>query len=96
MEVNPTGWFEEPQSFPGPSCCLPLPPPVTNSALASEEEHFITHYRRGANREKAIWEENLDPDSSGDFLSKYFYICKETSFCLHAAVMVIQAKSWQM
>ena len=54
------------------------------------------HYGQGADREKAIWEENLDPDSSGDFLSKYFYICKETSFCLHVAVMVIRAKLWQM
>lgn len=39
-------------------------------------------YSQGADREKNIWEENLDPDSSGDFLSKYFCICKETSFCL--------------
>lgn len=76
-----------------------LSPPASTSdspALAAQEEHFIMRYGRGADRETAIWEENLDPDSSGDFLSKYFCICKETSFCLHTAVMVIWAKSWQM
>lgn len=94
-EVNPTGRFEEPQSFPGASRHLPLPPPATSPASAAEEERFITHCGWGADREKAMWEENLDPDSSGDFLSKYFYICKETSFCLRAAVMVVWAKLWR-
>lgn len=73
-EVNATGWFEEPQSFPGRGHHLPLLPPATSPAWAAEEEHFIPPYGREAGREKAIWEENLVPDSSGDFLSKYCYI----------------------
>lgn len=73
--VIPTWPFKEPQ--------LPrLQPPALSPALAAKQEHFIMYYSQGADREKNIWEENLDPDSSGDFLSKYFCICKETSFCL--------------
>lgn len=82
--------------FPGRSRRLPLPPPAPSPASAAEEERLIVPYGWGADRGKAIWEGNLDPDSSGDFLSKYFYVCKETSFCLRAAVMVIWAKLWQM
>lgn len=80
-QVNPTGPLGSP-SFPGCSHHLLLPPPALSPALAAKEEHFIMCYSQGADKEKNIWEENLYPDSSGDFLSKYFCICKETSFCL--------------
>lgn len=85
-QVNPTGPFREPQ--------FPRLQPPSPSASTSSEPSLVRHphttcvdashmcYSQGADKEKNIQEENLDPDSSGDFLSKYFCICKETSFCL--------------